>query len=191
MSGMRFQESALAHALLDGRKGVEVGPSAHNPFGLDTIKVGRDTKGTVYESEEIRLCGEAAKLDFICEGDALPFPDEYFDFVICSHVLEHFYDLIKTVNDWLRVVRPRGLVFVIFPHKERTFDKEKPRTKLAELLERHANPKPPEKPPPDDHHTIWILEDALELCQHQGWSVLAREDPDQKVGNGFVFCIQK
>jgi SAM-dependent methyltransferase len=188
---MKFPESALAHALLDGKKGIEIGPSAHNPFGLDTLKVGRETAGTDYAKSEMELCGEIQRLDHLCEGDHLPFKDETFDFVICSHVLEHFYDLIATVEEWLRVVKPRGLVFIIFPHKDRTFDKDKPRTKLEELIKRHSEP--PENKPiaADDHHTIWVLEDALEICRNQNWSILATEDPDQKVGNGFTFVIQK
>jgi SAM-dependent methyltransferase len=188
---MKFPESQIAHVLLDGKKGIEIGPSAHNPFGLDTLKVGRDTKGTVYESEEVRLCGEAQKLDHLCEGDHLPFKDNTFDFVVASHVLEHFYDPIATLQEWLRVVKPYGLVFVIFPHKDRTFDKDKPRTQLSELLDRHHLPSIPTAPPPDDHHTIWITEDSLELCQHMNWPVLLWRDTDDKVGNGFLFVIQK
>ena len=34
---MKFKESALAHKYLDGLKGLEIGASAHNPFGLDTV----------------------------------------------------------------------------------------------------------------------------------------------------------
>lgn len=191
---MKFQESALAHSLLDGKEGIEIGASAHNPFGLNTKNVGRDTKGTVYEQEEIKLCGEAAKLEIVCEGDNLTLPDCSVDFVISSHVLEHFRDPIKAIKEWLRVVKPGGLVFVIFPHKERTFDKDKPRTTLADLLARHEETlagKGTGAPVPDEHHTIWYLADALELCSRMGWTVLTTQDPDDKVGNGFTFVIQK
>ena len=34
-----FQEHALAHSLLDGLSGLEIGPAAHNPFGLKTRNV--------------------------------------------------------------------------------------------------------------------------------------------------------
>jgi hypothetical protein len=33
---MKFMESKLAHQYLDGLKGIEIGGSAHNSFGLDT-----------------------------------------------------------------------------------------------------------------------------------------------------------
>lgn len=32
-------ESKLAHKLLDGMKGIEIGASLHNPFCLDTLNV--------------------------------------------------------------------------------------------------------------------------------------------------------
>ena len=36
-----FQESALAHELLDGLSGLEIGGGMHNAFGLDTLNVDR------------------------------------------------------------------------------------------------------------------------------------------------------
>jgi len=36
---MKFKESALAHKLLDGLAGLEIGGSAHNSFGLKTRNV--------------------------------------------------------------------------------------------------------------------------------------------------------
>lgn len=192
---MKFPDSALAHLLLDGKKGIEIGPSAHNPFHLDTVSVGHETKDTVYEREEVRLCGEYARLDYVCEGDALPFPDSYFDFVICSHVLEHFLNPIKTLEEWKRVVKPYGLIFVIFPHKERTFDKDKHRTTVADLAWRSEldfkGLSGSIAPPPEDHYTIWIPEDAREFCHAFNYRLLLLQDPDDKVGNGFTFVIQK
>jgi hypothetical protein len=38
-SSKRFRESTLAHRYLDGLKGLEIGGSYHNAFGLDTLNV--------------------------------------------------------------------------------------------------------------------------------------------------------
>ena len=35
-----FPESRLAHLILDGLEGLEIGPAAHNPFGIKTRNVG-------------------------------------------------------------------------------------------------------------------------------------------------------
>lgn len=37
----KFRESPLAHRLLDGLTGLEIGGAAHNAFGLDVLNVDR------------------------------------------------------------------------------------------------------------------------------------------------------
>jgi SAM-dependent methyltransferase len=112
--GIRFPESRLAHKYLDGLSGIEIGGSAHNPFGLKTRNIDyTDSMETVFKREEQRLCGEAMPVDIIAGGDELPLPDESEDFVISSHVLEHFPDPIKALKEWLRVVRKGGYILVL------------------------------------------------------------------------------
>ncbi|KAI1717505.1 acetyltransferase (GNAT) domain-containing protein [Ditylenchus destructor] len=189
---LTFNESRLAHQLLDGLKGVEIGASAQNPFGLNTLNVDFTTNETSFKISEKNFSGRVVKIDLLSYGDCrclLPFPDESQDFVVSSHVIEHFYDPIGTILEWLRVVRPGGYVFMIVPHKDRTFDWPNNRTTLNELLERHKNPKTT-----GDfygHQTFWYLEDMVELCRHFNWTVIAKHDVDDKVGNGFTVVIQK
>src|ERR1700722_14924094 len=121
---MIFRESKLAHQYLDGLAGLEIGGAAHNPFGLETKNVDYVASlDTVYKKAEIEYCGEALKVDIIASGDELPVPDESQDFVVSAHVIEHFFDPIKAIKEWLRVVRPGGYIFIVAPHKERTFAK--------------------------------------------------------------------
>lgn len=72
--------------------------------------------------EEVKICGEALPVDIVAPGDALPLPDKSVDFVLSSHVIEHFFDPIKTLKEWERVATK--YIFIIFPNKERTFDKD-------------------------------------------------------------------
>lgn len=187
----KFPESRLAHQYLDGLRGLEIGASAHNPFGLKTLNVDySDDYSTEFKQQEVRMCGSYAPVHIISAGDDLPFKDNIWDFVISSHVIEHFYDPIKTIKEWLRVVKPGGYIFIIAPHKERTFDRDRPRTSVEELIDRHIHPNPPEI----DHHghySVWITEDFLALCERMGWKVVAYQDVDDKVGNGFTVVIQK
>lgn len=44
--------------------------------------------------------------------EELPFPDGYFDTVICTHVLEHILDIRKAVTELRRVCRKRLIVVV-------------------------------------------------------------------------------
>lgn len=186
-----FPESKLAHSLLDNLKGLEIGASAHNSFGLNTLNVDYTAdETTVFKKEEIKLCGHCAKVDVVSPGDQLPFGNETWDFVLSSHVIEHIYDPIHAVQEWLRVIKPGGYVYIIAPHKERTFDKNRPRTTLQELIARHESPNPQIH---DDHqhYSVWITQDFLDLCKHMNWKVIAVQDVDDKVGNGFTVVIQK
>lgn len=190
-SSFILQDSKLAHHYLDGLSGIEIGGSAHNPFHLDTLNVDyTDDYSTVFKQGEVEICGSYMKVDIVAPGDDLPFKDNSVDFVISSHVIEHFYDPIKAVKEWLRVVKPGGYVYIIAPHKERTFDRDRPRTALSELLERCQNPIDPAI---DDHHhwSVWMTIDFLELCSYFNWPVIDFQDIDDKVGNGFAIVIQK
>lgn len=188
---VKFRESSLAHKILDGLRGIEIGGSAHNPFGLKTLNIDyTDDYSTGFKQEEIDLCGTFLKVDVVASGDDLPFKDNIWDFVISSHVIEHFYDPVKTVEEWLRVVKPGGYVYIIAPHKERTFDKPRPRTPLEEIIDRHEHPNPP-IPDHHGHYSVWITNDFLDICNHYGWPVVAVQDVDDKVGNGFTVVIQK
>uniref|UniRef100_A0A914Y2Z0 Methyltransferase type 11 domain-containing protein n=1 Tax=Panagrolaimus superbus TaxID=310955 RepID=A0A914Y2Z0_9BILA len=189
----KFQakESYLAHLLLDNLQGIEIGGSLHNPFCLNTINVDFTNQSTIYKEAEKRFSGgNYLNVDIVASGDKLPFANETYDFVISSHSIEHFYDPIKTIEEWLRVIKKGGYIFMIIPHKERTFDKPKNRTTLKELILRHRNPDPNFV---DDHghHTVWITEDVMELCRNRNWKVAAMLDTDDKVANGFTIVIQK
>lgn len=188
---MKYKESKLAHKLLDGLAGIEIGGSAHNPFGLNTKNVDyTDNTKTIYKLEELKLCGEYLPVDTVAPGDDLPFLDDSQDFVISSHVLEHFPDPIKALKEWYRVVRDGGYIFMIVPHKERTFDKDNKRTTLHELIDRHEGKIKVEENF-EKHHSVWITEDLIELINYLGWKIVFSQDLDDKVGNGFTIVIQK
>lgn len=186
-----FPESALAHKFLDGLSGIEIGGSAHNPFGLNTKNVDyTDSMDTIFKKGEIELCGEAMPVDIKAPGDGLPLLDESQDFVISSHVLEHFPDPIKALKEWYRVVKTGGYIFMIVPHKERTFDKERARTALEELIRNHEQ-SDELKTDTHEHYSVWITQDVVDLIQYLGWNIAAVQDIDDKVGNGFTIVIQK
>ncbi len=187
---MKYPESKLAHKLLDGLQGIEIGGSAHNSFGLKTKNV--DYCGemdTIFKKEELKICGETMPVDIIARGDEIPVPNESQDFVINSHVLEHFPDPIKALKEWYRIIKDGGYIFMIVPHKERTFDKEKKRTTLQELIDRHKRETIPNNF--IGHHSVWITEDLVELINYLGWKLVCVQDIDDKVGNGFTIVIQK
>jgi SAM-dependent methyltransferase len=60
--------------------------------------------------------------------------DESQDFVIVNHVLEHMENPLGALRNWLRVVKPGGVVFMTIPDKRHTFDGERPETTIEHLL---------------------------------------------------------
>lgn len=53
--------------------------------------------------------------------EALPFPDNTFDFVICSEVLEHLADDSAGLREMHRVLRPGGTLMVSVPDRDFPF----------------------------------------------------------------------
>lgn len=192
-----FSESALAHKYCIGR-GLEIGGSAHNPFGLNTLNVDfTDSMETMFKKEEIRLCGKALKVDIVANGDNIPLPDESQDFIVSSHVIEHFPNPIKALIEWDRLVKVGGIIFMIVPHKERTFDKEKECTPLEHLIEDFRNNSTQPHSYSKGHDHYWVTETFVELIKYMiekinmGWEIVEVQDVDDKVGNGFTIVLRK
>ena len=57
------------------------------------------------------------------------------DFVVANHVLEHAVDALGTLENWLRVLRPGGVLFVAVPIGERCFDRGRDITPAEHFLE--------------------------------------------------------
>lgn len=191
-----FREMPLARKWCRGN-GLEIGGTAYNIIrGLKTLNAGRRLDWS-YIRECVRLSeGYVRTLDIVTEADDLPLDDRSTDFIFSSHVLEHMPDPIKTLLEWDRVLRHDGVMFAIVPHKDRTFDKDKPRTTLADVVGRHGCVRTgPDVP--DMHYNIWIPEDLLELIEYLNheemvnWRVVAVEDRDSNVGNGFTVVCRK
>jgi SAM-dependent methyltransferase len=65
------------------------------------------------------------------------FADASVDFVIANQVLEHIEDPIEALEQWLRVIRPGGVLFVSIPDARHTFDSPRARTAVSHLLRDH------------------------------------------------------
>ena len=175
----------LASSYLGGLRGVEIGGSAHNRFPVDAINIDRYAEmDTVHKLEEQRLAGRVLAVDIVAPGDDLPLEDKSVDFVLASHVIEHFPDPIKALLEWERVAS--RYIFLVVPHRDRTRDSDRELTPVAELVERHESGFSSDE---DKHWSVWTCESFVELCERIGLDVVETEDPDRKVGNGFAVVI--
>jgi len=91
-------------------------------------------------------------LDNYCEADIkasaddIPEPDNKFDYVYASHVLEHCVDVIKTLKEWVRVVKVGGQIIIIGPDCRYTPNKSS----------LYSDPQ---------HKYDWQYEDIREICK--------------------------
>jgi len=76
--------------------------------------------------------------DFQSDVCCLPFPDDSFDVILCSHVLEHVPDDRKAMSELCRVLKPGGWAVMQVPiSNELTTTFEDARISTAEERERH------------------------------------------------------
>lgn len=190
-----IKPSPLAKRLLEGLSGIEIGGSSHNPFGLQrcwNVDWTADWSVNRSAAQEQRRAGcEPLRVDVVAEGDLLPFRDSSLDYVLSSHVLEHVWDPIGALKDWVRILKPAGVIFAIIPHRDRAgLDAGRPRTPLEELIARHEgrSPRPADREGErGTHHSVWVTYDLCALFDLLGIQLVVAMDEDDKVGNGF--CI--
>jgi SAM-dependent methyltransferase len=199
-----FREHALAHQLLDGLTGLEIGAAAHNPFGLRTRNVALPDANEFYEEYSRQEIVVPARVDIRAAADAIPVPDRSEDFIISSHVVEHLPNLVAAFVEWDRILRDGGYVFMIVPLKGALpADESRELTSLSHFLEDYEQKMTLDTHPTDGvpgeraghYHTFTpdsLLEVVRFMCQKGlcSWTLVAREDVDTKVGNGFTLVFK-
>ena len=127
----------IASQYLKG-EGIEVGP-LNAPLEVPAdVKVHYIDRMSV---EELRkhypeLAGiNLADVDIIADGETLSsIKDNSWDFVIANHMIEHCQNPIGALVNFLRVVKPEGIVYMGVPDKRHTFDRDRPLTSLDHLI---------------------------------------------------------
>jgi SAM-dependent methyltransferase len=72
-----------------------------------------------------RIVGEATAMAEV--------PPASYDFVFASHVLEHLANPIKGLAEWQRVLKPGGILVLVVPHRDATFDHRRAVTTMEHL----------------------------------------------------------
>lgn len=55
------------------------------------------------------------KLDIVCDITAIPEPDESFDAILCTEVLEHLPDALKALYEFKRLLKNNGTLILTAP----------------------------------------------------------------------------
>lgn len=128
---------ALRHLPAGGR-GLEIG-ALHCPLplpaGARAHHVDRRTAEALRRLRPDAGAGIVAP-DLLADGFALGcIADASQDFVVANHVLEHAQDALGALENWLRVLRPGGVLFVAVPIGARCADRGRPVTAVGHFLE--------------------------------------------------------
>lgn len=181
---------------LSGLSGIEIGPGAHNDYGLkDVVNVGLDID--LFRNEEVNVCGTFKELDVLAHGDDLPFEDESYDYVFSSHVIEHMPNLWKAINEWIRVIKPDGYIIIVCPQRNALADDAVlPLTEWSHIKKDYENNETVDTHPGNKygHYHIFTSETLKKfinkISNGRIW-LQEIEDPDTKCGNGFTLVYKK
>lgn len=122
-------EEKIAQWIGRGKIGVEVGAGGKPVPGLEPRAIQVDcfkTFGT-----------DTCEADYYGHATALPFHDHTLDYVLASHVLEHVANPIAALEEWYRVVRPGGVIYLIVPNRLAAFDHDRALTTVDHFFADH------------------------------------------------------
>lgn len=133
-------------SLVEGKYGLEIGGPSNvfRPYGiipLYDVVGGIDacnfSETTVWTSgDEARRFGRNLRKTFVSEASALPqIPENTYDFIAASHVLEHVANPLRALQEWQRVVRVGGTLLILVPDKRCSFDRRRPYTSFDHILQ--------------------------------------------------------
>jgi SAM-dependent methyltransferase len=105
-------------------------------YSADTIWTGEVHEGGTFKYHPQKPPGN----QIICEAaDLKPVKDSSYDCVVASHCLEHVANPLRALSEWRRVLKKDGLMLLLLPHRDGTFDWRRPLTTLEHMIADHAN----------------------------------------------------
>ena len=137
MAGDTWKRRSMARWLAGD--GIEIG-ALHNPLhlpeGARVRYVDRASTAELYSHYPDQ--GDLVPISFIgdaCDLSALE--ADSLDFVVANHVVEHLQDPIRGLREMARVLRPGGLLYLAIPDQRATFDRRRPATSIAHLVDEY------------------------------------------------------
>lgn len=111
---LRFINS-IVHLLPENSKILDVG--CGDGISLARFnELGHSAIGIDFNEEKLNVAKNKGCLVENCDmHDMSIFDDEQFDIIISSHSLEHAYNPVKVLNEFNRVLKSEGLLFVVVP----------------------------------------------------------------------------
>ena len=93
----------------------------------------------IYVDKFEKYANESTHAAYFGEATDLPFADESLDYVASSHVLEHTANPVKALCEWHRVLKRKGIVYMVVPDKQFTFDCPRKTTVVDHMIDDYLN----------------------------------------------------
>ncbi len=105
-------------------------------FGAQTVWEGDVVEGQTFRFHRRRAPGR----QYVAEAtDLSRIPSKHYDFLLSSHALEHVANPLRALGEWLRVLKNDGMLILVVPHRDGTFDHRRPVTSLDHLVDDFAS----------------------------------------------------
>jgi SAM-dependent methyltransferase len=78
---------------------------------------------------------EPVKADYVSDAERLPIHGDSLDYVANANVFEHLANPVAALWEWTRIVRHGGLIYLVIPDRRHTFDRLRPLTAPAHMME--------------------------------------------------------
>jgi len=151
-----------------------------------------------FKQSQLEMCGSFPTIDVSADAANIPVPDDSTDFVLHFHVWEHLLNPFIALDEWVRITRSGGYLFVIVPKRDAAAsDKDRPLTSLPSLVQLYEKKQRGETFPPEErgrgrgHYTVFSpgLLGEIGSWFNQSHSrarldEVAFQETDGKVGNG-------
>jgi ubiquinone/menaquinone biosynthesis C-methylase UbiE len=104
----KHYDTMLDVGIANGRQAETYYPFINKLVGIDIspkqLEYAKETTDKLKINAEFFVCSDASKLDF---------PDNSFDAIICTRVLQHVYDWKAALRDFHRVLKPGGDLYLL------------------------------------------------------------------------------
>lgn len=130
-----MKRKELADKYIQG-DGIEIGALCY-PLSTtaNVVYIDRfDRKGLHKQYPDIQI-KDMVLVNVVADGETLEvFENNSKDFIIANHFLEHCANPIKAIKNWVRVLKPGGVIFCAVPNKNECFDKDRETTSYTHLV---------------------------------------------------------
>ncbi|CAF1625851.1 unnamed protein product [Adineta ricciae] len=148
MSMVQFMVPKTLSHWVENKSGFEIGaPSASTWGNLGLYDAAAKVDATNFAAQTLWESGIKEGGPFLWKNRTLGkhfirdavdlhgIPDESYDFVCGTDILEHVANPFKALLEWLRIMKPNGLLIVIVPYQNVTFDHKRSVAKIEHLMD--------------------------------------------------------